>query len=113
MKRILVRLITPKTNLSLRAHPARSTKRLFPIILGTAIIAWGCGIVQASTLPLGSVVGWCVAPFPSQSAVLNGLSNVIAVASGTSNALALKVDGTVVAWGMDVNLNQEVVPAGL
>lgn len=41
-----------------------------------------------------------------------GLSNVTAIAAGAGHALALKADGTVVAWGDD-SYGQTNVPAGL
>jgi alpha-tubulin suppressor-like RCC1 family protein len=47
------------------------------------------------------------------------LTNVVAIASRASHALALKKDGTVVAWGyitgdfMNPNYGQVSVPAGL
>ena len=45
-------------------------------------------------------------------AVPAGLSGVVAVAAGSSHSLALKADGTVVAWG-DNDFGQSDVPAGL
>ena len=47
-----------------------------------------------------------------QSTVPAGLSGVMAVAAGDYHSLALKADGTVVAWG-DNNYGQCTVPAGL
>jgi uncharacterized repeat protein (TIGR01451 family) len=41
-----------------------------------------------------------------------GLSGVIAIAAGTSHSLALKADGTVVAWGIN-QFGQSSVPADL
>jgi len=41
-----------------------------------------------------------------------GLSNVTAIAAGAGHALALKADGTIVAWGDD-GYGQTKVPAGL
>ncbi|MGA2866311.1 MAG: hypothetical protein ABSF95_17700, partial [Verrucomicrobiota bacterium] len=41
-----------------------------------------------------------------------GLTNLVAIASGYSHCLALRADGTVVAWGDD-SLGQTNVPAGL
>ena len=58
-------------------------------------------------LPDGSVRtrGWYAAPPPA-------LTNAIAVASGSLHSLALKADGTVVAWGTNT-LGQTDVPPGL
>src|SRR6266403_887881 len=46
-----------------------------------------------------------------QSSVPTGLGTVIAVAAGGSHSLALKNDGTVVAWG-DNSAGQSSVPTG-
>jgi hypothetical protein len=45
--------------------------------------------------------------------VPSGLSNVVAIAQGSSHGLALRGDGTVVAWGEHNGLPQTDVPAGL
>lgn len=50
--------------------------------------------------------------FGPQTNVPSGLSNVVAVASGTSHGVALKSDGTIVAWG-DNTFGQIDVPSGL
>jgi hypothetical protein len=47
-----------------------------------------------------------------------GLSNVVAIAAGAGHTLALRADGTVVAWGSNLDLQgiyvgQAVVPKGL
>lgn len=42
-----------------------------------------------------------------------GLSGVTAIARGGSHSLALKIDGTVVAWGGENYFGQTSVPAGL
>ena len=47
-----------------------------------------------------------------QTNVSVGLSNVVAVAAGVSNSLALKSDGTVAAWG-DNSYGQTNIPVGL
>ena len=47
-----------------------------------------------------------------QSTVPAGLSGVVAIAAGGFHTVALKQDGTVVAWG-DNNKGQTKVPAGL
>jgi trimeric autotransporter adhesin len=51
-----------------------------------------------------------------QCAIPTGLSNVIAVAAGVTDSLALRSDGTVVAWGCrpgSADHGQCTVPAGL
>jgi alpha-tubulin suppressor-like RCC1 family protein len=44
--------------------------------------------------------------------VPDGLTNIIAISEGQGDSFALKADGTVVAWGMDLN-GQSEVPASL
>jgi hypothetical protein len=56
--------------------------------------------------PPGTVVGLGGPMVPP------GLTNVIAIAAGSSHSLALRSDGTVVAWGRN-NLHECDVPAGL
>ena len=41
-----------------------------------------------------------------------GLTNVVAIAAGAAHSLALRADGTVIAWG-SANYGQTNVPAGL
>src|SRR6185436_14214452 len=55
-----------------------------------------------------------------QCAVPGGLSNVVAIAAGGHHSLAVKSDGTVVAWGAGktvksdgLNIGQSLVPTGL
>ena len=54
----------------------------------------------------GTVVGWGLQSPPA------GLNQVVAVAGGRRHSLALKSDGTVVAWGDDSS-GQSSVPSGL
>jgi hypothetical protein len=64
-------------------------------VTGT-VVAWGCGID----------LGQCSVP--------SGLSGVTAVAAGFSHSLAVKGDGTVVAWGCNgPDFGQCSVPGGL
>ena len=63
-------------------------------------------------LALGAGTSNGPAPHYSQSAVPTGLSNVIAVAGGAYHSLALKSDGSVVAWGWNSS-GQTNVPAFL
>jgi Regulator of chromosome condensation (RCC1) repeat/PASTA domain len=62
-------------------------------------VAWGCERIVPDE-------GWCNVP--------GGLSGATAIAAGSSHSLALKSDGTVVAWGCAVgDHGQCSVPAGL
>ena len=47
-----------------------------------------------------------------EPSIPNGLSNVVAIAAGPSHNLALKNEGTVVAWGYSTTSETEV-PVGL
>jgi alpha-tubulin suppressor-like RCC1 family protein len=66
----------------------------------------------------GSMVAWAALSAENTNAVYYvtnlpvGLTNVIAVAAGGRHFLALKADGTVLAWGDNAN-GQTNVPAGL
>ena len=42
-----------------------------------------------------------------------GLTNIVSVAAGLDHALALRADGTVVAWGDDNGYGETLVPPGL
>lgn len=65
------------------------------------IIAWGAGVTNSGQYPdLG------------QSIVPADLTNAIAIAGGETFSLALRSDGTVIAWG-DNSLGQTNVPADL
>ena len=82
-------------------------------VTASRIAAVAAGGASGGSLVLtnqGTLVKWPsyigIAPMPA------GLQNVVAIASGASFSLALKQDGTVVAWGY--NDNGEIsVPTGL
>jgi alpha-tubulin suppressor-like RCC1 family protein len=52
-------------------------------------------------------------PAATVSNVPPGLTNVVAVAAGLDHLLALREDGTVVAWGKDSGYGETHVPSGL
>jgi alpha-tubulin suppressor-like RCC1 family protein len=56
----------------------------------------------------GNVVGWGSGAGP----VPGGLNGVVAIAAGEGHSVALKADGTVVAWGVN-DQGQATVPSGL
>ncbi|MEJ0090192.1 MAG: hypothetical protein WDM80_10660 [Limisphaerales bacterium] len=58
---------------------------------------------------IGKVIAW---GYNSQTNVPAGLTNVIAIAAGSVHSVALKNDGTVVAWGSGGN-GETNVPSGL
>src|SRR5512135_75877 len=60
----------------------------------------------------GSVVGWG-SPTDGLSSTPVGLTNVISLAIGASNVMALKADNTVVVWGRNLGPVSPYVPAGL
>jgi hypothetical protein len=68
----------------------------FGMLVAPTTLAWGCG---------GSVAGACALP--------GGLTDPIAITAGGDHGLAVKADGTVVAWGCGFNFGQCNVPGGL
>ncbi len=69
-----------------------------------AITAWPSGTTERWRPGATTVLG--------QTNVPAGLTNVVAIAGGSYHSLALKYDGTVVAWGDD-SAGQTNVPPGL
>ncbi len=61
--------------------------------------------------PASEVIAWGLND-SGQTTVPSGLDNAIALAAGTTHALALKADGTVIAWGSNDD-GESTVPAGL
>ncbi|MCX6924577.1 MAG: immunoglobulin domain-containing protein [Verrucomicrobia bacterium] len=64
-------------------------------------------VIRAANNPVGAVIGWS-----ATNTLPAGLSDVIAISAGGDHDLALKTDGTVVAWGENT-FGQSTVPAGL
>ena len=80
------------------------TSGLVAVLL--APVAWPASAGGAQR-PAGTVVAW-----GGQTNVPANLTNVVAIAAGEGHSLALKSDGTVVAWG-DNTFGQTDVPPGL
>lgn len=78
---------------------------------------WACGLLILTTIPTTIYAGGKVAAWGDntwqQTLLPNGLNNVKAIAAGSRHSLALKSDGTVVAWGQTNNGGGHLVPAGL
>src|SRR5438067_2617559 len=70
-----------------------------------AAVWFYCPLASGTT---GNVVAWGA----GQTSPPPGLNNVIAISSSLDHTLALRSDGTVVAWGFDFD-GQCDVPAGL
>jgi hypothetical protein len=73
----------------------------------SVVAAWGRNGASFYTPNTGAVVN----P-PPETYVPFGLTGVTAIAAGDTHALALKSDGTLVAWG-DNSSGQSTIPAGL
>jgi alpha-tubulin suppressor-like RCC1 family protein len=83
------------------------------------VVAWGWNEFGQSTVPANlndvfAIAAGQALKFDGTVVALNGmpvpnLNGVIAVAAGYSHSLALKSDGTVVAWGSD-SAGQRMVP---
>lgn len=97
-----------------RAHAVRCRPLIFPLATLLAllllhpsaraacqVVAWGAGVTNAGQCP---DLGQCIIPAD--------LTNALAVAAGGLFSLALKCDGTIVAWG-DNSFGQSEVPANL
>src|ERR1043166_8965661 len=70
-------------------------------LAASKVAAWGAGLTNSFVYPN---LGQCIVP--------SDLTNVLAVAAGEAFSMALKSDGTVIAWG-DNSAGQTNVPADL
>ncbi len=74
------------------------------------------GLLQPTGIPIVSGMGTVVAYGRNDFGQCNvpaGLTGVKAIAAGWGHSVALKQDGTVVAWGINDHGKQSTVPAGL
>ncbi|MCX6882889.1 MAG: hypothetical protein NTV12_10360, partial [Verrucomicrobia bacterium] len=94
----LATMLTTSAGIFPLPAPTRTRPNLFPLsrpsLTGT-VVAWGGG-----------------SNLSGQTNVPPGLSSVVAIAAGLYDSMALKSDGTVVAWGNNGN-GQTTVPPGL
>jgi alpha-tubulin suppressor-like RCC1 family protein len=93
-------------------------KRVVFVALAVLVIAVVLVPSQAQGVPGGTVDAWGCNPFSDfgQCTEPSGLSDVVAVAGGYAHSIALRGDGTVVAWGCGSpygEYNQCNVPVGL
>ena len=100
--------------------PAMKTAGTF-LIQAAALSIWGSSLLLSPALAatLGTVVAWGVNG-SGQTTIPAGLSGVTAIGAGGGHTVALKSDGTVVAWGAGKTstgpfpeYGQSIVPAGL
>jgi hypothetical protein len=107
-----------RTRRSVRVPTISRSSRLPLRLCALAVLSIGllfpAGPAEATTP--GTVVAWGCASFGDfgQCNVPSGLSDVTAIAAGSAHSLALKGDGTVVAWGCPGGDAGECnVPSGL
>ena len=100
-----------------RSSRGKNMKRSWLAVLGIVAmllsLLFNPGTGHAQTSAFGTVVAWG-SNLQSQSNVPPGLSDVTAISAGRVHGLALKGDGTVVAWGCATEEYATcAVPAGL
>lgn len=99
--------------------PADQTRfAKFPASFGSKatlfILVLLCALRPVVHAASGTVVAWGLTTEVANVTNLPaGLTNVVAVAAGLDHALALRADGTVVAWGTDSGWGETQVPSGL
>jgi hypothetical protein len=92
----------------------RPPLRLCALVVLSAGLLFPTGAARATTPTPGSPVAWGCGANLGQCNVPSGLSGVTAVAGDEAQSLALKQDGTVVAWGCSPgDFGQCSVPNGL
>ena len=102
--------ISGATNSTLNLPPW-SGEGTYSVIISNA---YGTAVSSNATLttPRSQIVPWEV-NYHGEIIIPGGLGNVVAIAAGGYDSMALKSDGTVVVWGYDGGHGQTHVPAGL
>jgi alpha-tubulin suppressor-like RCC1 family protein len=76
---------------------------IFPLLMAV--------LSHTNSGPAAEIVAWGGNDY-GQTDVLNGLSNIVAIAAGDAHSVALMAEGQVVAWGAG-DVGQCLVPSGL
>jgi hypothetical protein len=84
--------------------PGKATSRR----IGVIVLSWFALQCALTAAPAGRVVAWG----PGQVLPSSAPTNIVAISSSADHSLALRADGTVFAWGDNMN-GQCNVPAGL
>lgn len=99
---------------ALVAGGAAGRPRWHRVFSGSLVAACACVAVHsaaAQELPPGTLVGWGSNQY-GESSVPAGLTDIKAIATGSSHSLALTASGMVVGWGRN-DFGQITIPPGL